>query len=406
MDEGSAGQAYLPGAGSGLPFPSRREPAITTSRSAPTPRGSALTLGVEEEFLLVDQDSGVAVPSAPSVVRRAARSLGGNRVQAELFPTQIEIASKPCTTLAELRADLGLLRRGIAEEARAEGSLPMACGTAVLPAAGQVPVTDDPRYRTMAQIYRMVVEAQAEGVCGCHVHVGIADRDEAVHVANALRPWLPTLEALAANSPYHHGVDTGYASTRTLIWSRWPTAAPTPHLGSAKAYDDLVDTLVASQMLLDRKMVYWFARLSDHYPTLEIRVADVNADLETVLLFAALVRGLCGALLAEVRAGRPVPPVDDAVLRAAHWRAARDGIEGLGLDPVSGRLRPARDLLHQLFLRAEPGLEEAGDRDTVAALLDRLQRLGGGTARQRAAFARRGRLRDVVDGLTAATTLS
>jgi carboxylate-amine ligase len=394
------------GSGERTPHRPRREPAISTSRPAPrpTPRGTPLTPGVEEEFLLVDHTTGVAVPCAPAVVQRAAATLGAHRVQAELFPTQIEIASAPCTTLAELRADLGLLRRRVADEAGAAGCLPMACGTAVHPAAGPVPVTDTPRYRTMAGLYGLIAEAQAEGVCGCHVHVGIADREEAVQVANALRPWLPTLEALAANSPFHHGRDTGYASTRTLIWCRWPTAGPTPHLRSAKAYDELVDTLVDSGMLLDRKMVYWFARLSEHYPTLEIRVADVNADLDTVLLLAALVRGLCGVLLDEVRAGRTGPSVDDTVLRAAHWRATRDGIDGLGLDPVSGRLRPAGELLDRLFLRAEPGLEAAGDRDTVVGLLDRLRRFGGGTARQRADYARRGRLQDVVDGLTAATT--
>ncbi|WP_377273969.1 glutamate--cysteine ligase [Peterkaempfera sp. SMS 1(5)a] len=375
----------------------------SASHPAAAAGGDALSLGVEEEFLLVDRTTGVAVPCAPAVVSRAAEEFGAERVQAELFPTQIETASRPCTSLTDLRADLRLLRRGIADHARAAGCVPMAGGTAVLPAASEVPVTDTPRYRRLADRFRPIAEAQAEGVCGCHVHVGIGDREEAVQVANALRPWLPPLEALAANSPYHHGRDTGYASTRILIWARWPTAGPTPHFTSAKAYDDMVDTLVDAGMLLDRRMVYWYARLSEHYPTLEIRVADVNADLDTVLLFAGLVRGLCGVLLAQVRAGRPLPPVNDTLLRAAHWRAARDGLEGQGLDPLTGRLHPAGELLWQLFRHAEPGLEAAGDRDTVADLLRRLERSGGGAARQQAVFARRSRFQDVVEHLTALT---
>ncbi|WP_245687359.1 carboxylate-amine ligase [Streptacidiphilus griseoplanus] len=413
-DGRAAHPEWHPGTGGMLPIrsggadPAPSADGATLSSSSAShqttgPGGGVLTLGVEEEFLLVDRTTGAAVPYAPAVVSRAAEEFGAERIQAELFPTQIETASRPCTSLADLRADLRLLRQGIARHARAAGCLPMAGGTAVLPAATEVPVTDTPRYRRLADHFRPIAEAQAEGVCGCHVHVGIADREEAVQVANALRPWLPTLEALAANSPYHHGRDTGYASTRILIWSRWPTAGPTPHFTSAKAYDDLVDALVDSGMLLDRKMVYWHARLSEHYPTLEIRVADVNADLDTVLLFAALVRGLCGTLLAEIRAGRSFPPVGDSLLRAAHWRAARDGLEGQGLDLFSGRLLPAGELLQQLVRYAGPGLEEAGDHATVADLLRRLQHSGGGAAQQRTAFARRGRFQDVVEHLTALT---
>ncbi|MGA5699428.1 carboxylate-amine ligase [Peterkaempfera bronchialis] len=373
------------------------------SRPAPQPDGSPLTVGVEEEFLLVDTGLGAAVPCAPEVIEQASARFGAGQVQAELFPTQVEIASAPCTALAELRADLRRLRRGVADAARSAGCRPMASGTAVLAAATPVEVTDKPRYRRMARTFAPIAESQAEGVCGCHVHVGIADRDEAVQVGNALRPWLPALEALAANSPFRHGRDSGYASTRALIWCRWPSAGPAPRFTSAKAYDDAVDALVDSGMLLDRKMVYWYARLSDRYPTIEIRVADVNADLDTVVLFAALARGLCATLLAEVRAGRPVPVVPDELLRAAHWRAAHDGLEGLGVDLVTGRLRPARDLLERLVEHARPGLEAAGDQGTVSTLLSRLNRLGGGSARQRAAYARHGDFREVVDDLAAAT---
>ncbi|MFJ6213636.1 glutamate--cysteine ligase [Streptomyces sp. NPDC092296] len=368
------------------------------------PDGRYLTVGVEEEFLLVDPVGGSPIPHAPAVIEQAVSWFGDDQVQAELFPTQIEIASRPCAALADLRADLHRLRCGIADAARPHGCLPMASGTAVLAAQAPVDVTDKPRYRQMVDAFGPSARAQTEGVCGCHVHVGINDREEAVQVSNMLRPWLPALEALAANSPFHHGRDSGYASTRAVILRQWPSTGPAPCFTSVKAYDDMVDTLVDSGMLLDRKMVYWYARLSDHYPTLEVRVADVNADLDTVVLVAALIRGLCGTLLAEVRAGRPVPAVPDELLRAAHWRAAHDGLDGLGLDPVTGRLRPAWDLLDQLVRHAAPGLEAADDHGAVLTLLGRVRRLGGGTARQRTSFGRHGRLGGVVGDLAAATT--
>jgi glutamate---cysteine ligase / carboxylate-amine ligase len=375
----------------------------TVSRTSAVPEGILLTFGVEEEFLLADMATRATVPRAPAVLRSAAARFGHAQVQSELFPTQVEIASKPCTELAELRADLGRLRSGIADAAREAGCRPVASGTAVLPAAELPEVTDNPRYRRLADTFGPIAQAQGEGVCGCHVHVGIADRDEAIQVGNHLRGWLPTLEALAANSPFRWGHDSGYASSRALCWSQWPTAGPSPWFSSAKAYDDLIDALVDSGMLIDRKAVYWYARLSEHLPTLEIRVADVNADLDTVMLIAALVRGLAGTLLAEVRVGRPAPVLPEELLRAAHWRAAREGLGGLGLDLATGRLRPAWELLDLLVDRAAPGLEAAGDRGTVLKLLEDLRRLGGGTARQRAAHARRGELSDVVDELASAT---
>ncbi|MFF4648778.1 glutamate--cysteine ligase [Streptomyces sp. NPDC001380] len=386
------------------PRPAPRRPAPgRASRPSPGRGAPVPTVGVEEEFLLVVPGAGRAVPYGPEVIGRAAGRFAPGRIQAELFPTQVETASVPCTALPDLRADLARLRRGIAAAAREEGCLPVACGTAVLAAAAEVDVTDDPRYRRMVHRFGPIARGQAEGVCGLHVHVGIEDRDEAVQVGNGLRPWLPVLEALAANSPFRHGLDAGYASTRALVWGRWPGTGPAPLFASAKAYDDLVDALVDSGMLLDRRMVYWHARLSERYPTVEVRVADSNDDLDTVVLVAALVRGLCATLLAEVRAGRTAPAVPGELLRAAHWRAARDGLAGLGLDPLACRLRPAGDLLEDLVRRARPGLEAAGDHRAVAALLAGVLRRGGGAVRQRAAFDRRGDLRDVVRALAEST---
>ena len=384
------------------------EPTLsnTHGRVVAAGRCAVPTVGVEEEFLLVDTVSRTAVPCAPAVLARARALFGPDQVQAELFSTQVEIASRPCSGLADLRADLYRLRRGVADAARVVGCRPVASGTAVLQAAVPVGVTDEPRYRRLADTFGPAAQAQKEGVCGCHVHVGIDDRNEAVQVGNMLRPWLPVLGAIAANSPFRHGRDSGYASTRALIWSNWPTAGPAPYFASAKAYDALVDVLVDSGMLLDRRMVYWYTRLSEHCPTLEIRVADVNADLNTVVLLSALVRGLCGALLSRVRAGGPAPAVSDELLNAAHWRAAHDGLDGLGLDLVARRLRPVWELVEQLVEQAAPGLEAAGDGGTVLSLLERLRRLGGGTARQRAAYGRRGELFDVVDDLAAATAMA
>lgn len=150
-------------------------------------------------------------------------------------------------------------------------------------------------------------------------------------------------------------------------------------------------------------MIYWYARPSEHVPTLEIRLCDVNADLDVVILLTALVRGLATALLPEIAEGRPAPRPPEPRLRAGHRLAAQQGLEGEGLDPVSGASVPAVSSVERLLARAGPGLAATGDRDLAEELFDRVRRCGGGAARQRASYRRRGRLSDVVGDLSRTT---
>ncbi|MFD5409275.1 carboxylate-amine ligase [Streptomyces nojiriensis] len=215
-------------------------------------------------------------------------------------------------------------------------------------------------------------------------------------------PWLPTLQALAANSPFALGRDSGWASRRSVEYARWPGVGPPPLLDEV-GYERLADRLVTSGTLLDRRMIYWYARPSEHVPTLEIRVCDVNADLDAVLLLTALVRGLATALLPDIADGRPPPDLPAGRLQAAHRLAARHGLAGEGLDPASGERVPALTLAERLLTRAAPGTAAAGDLDLAEELFRRVRSSGGGAARQRAAYLRRGRLVDVVGDLVRTT---
>ncbi|WP_078871233.1 carboxylate-amine ligase [Streptomyces caatingaensis] len=359
------------------------------------------TFGVEEEFYLVDRETRATVARAPDVIKHAGDRLG-DRIGPELFTTTVETRTRPVATLDEMRRELRGLREGLGAAADEAGCRVVASGTPVIPFRGPLEIVEDePRYRQLADSYGpFVSDDRNTGACACHVHVAVSGREEAVQLCNHLRPWLPALQALAANSPFQSGRDSGFASWRALHFGRWPHVGPTPPFRDAVAYDALVDTLVASGMLQDRKHVYWYARPSEHWPTLEIRVPDVNAELDTVLLVAVLARGLVGVLLDDVRRGAAAPAVADPLLRAAHWRAARDGLRGSGVDPLTGRLWPAPDLVDRLVERAAPALEAAGELRFARSAWHRLRASGGGAARQRAAYARRGDLRDVVDALT------
>ncbi|MCZ7418843.1 MULTISPECIES: glutamate--cysteine ligase [unclassified Micromonospora] len=367
------------------------------TQAAPAPGSSAeatdlLTVGVEEEFLLVDPDTGVAVPAVEAVLDQVPAELRG-QVEREFQTSQIEIGSPPGLELSSIRHSLGLLRASLADAAERAGARLLAIGTG--PIDGPVPaVVDKPRFDRMLARFRLLVPGPGNN--GMHVHVGVPDPDAGVQVLNHVRPWLPILHAVTANSPFSRGADTGYASWRSIEWERWPSVAPTPYLVNHEHYQRLIRQLISSGVMLDEGMLYWYARLSAKYPTVELRIGDVCPTVDDAVLVAALVRGLVATALDDIAAGRPPLPTDHHLLVGAHWRAAHDGLEGEAVDLSSGELRPAWDLLHQLVGRLGPALERHGDLAEVTSLLEGLRRHGSGAQRQRSVYARTGRLEDVV----------
>lgn len=384
----------LSASGGGVAEGPAHGPARRTERTV-------LTMGVEEEFLLVDRHSRAPAGRAPQVIA-ATRAVLGPQVQQEFYTAQVETCTRPTTDASELRAELARLRSIVSAAAAEEGCLLVASGTPVIPPERPLEVTPDPRYLRMADRYTHVLGDLRQVVCGCHVHIGMPDRGSALALANHMRPWLPVFQALAANSPFDRGTDSGYASWRAVEHALWPTVGPAPVLDEAQ-YERTVETLLLTGRLLDRRMIYWYARPSEHVPTLEIRVADVNADLDVAVLLAVLVRGLATVLSRDAEEGRPPPAVGPRALRAAHHLAALHGLEGDGLDLRSGRRVPAWDLVTALVERAAPGLEAAGDLPVTATLLGRVRTRGGGASRQRSTHRRHRSLHAVIDALAATT---
>ncbi|MFD7912624.1 glutamate--cysteine ligase [Streptomyces sp. NPDC059752] len=356
-----------------------------------------LTVGVEEEFLLVDAHSLRVVPAAPLVLATA----GG--LPGELHPEgtryQVEISTPIAHSAASLRAELAALRRTVGRAARAHGCRLLAAPSPVVALEGPLHLTDDePRQREQHRRFGALTDTLVS--CGRHVHIGTLDVDTAVAVSNRIRPWLPTLIALAANSPFWGGRDTGHASWRAMAWSGWPSAGLPPHFTSTAHFRRSVQTLLGSGAALDTKMVYWDLRPSGHWPTLEIRAPDMSPDIDSAVLQAELARALVSTALREIAERRPEPAVRDDVLRLARWRAAHDGLEGFGLDPYTGTELPAADLAEALLDLVAPELAAAGDLDHAAKTLAGLLRDGSGAHRQRVVFARRQDLTDVLRHLT------
>jgi carboxylate-amine ligase len=331
----------------------------------------------------------------------AARPELGDRVQPELYRSQVEMNTPVCATLGEVRDAVRRGRRALAEAAEGEGLRLAAAGTHPFSHWGDQTVTDKTRYRNLAQDYRQVFREQV--VFGCHVHVGIQDQEAAIRTMNRVRPWLPVLLALSANSPYWLGADTGYASYRTEVWNRWPMAGMPQAFASRAEYDRLVETLMATGSVREPTKLYWDVRPSARQETLEFRVADVCMGVDEAVMVAGLARALALVCHDAAARGEPDPAPRPELLRAAKWRAARHGLDADLVDAAAGRARPAAEMVRLFLDRVRPGLEAGGDLEEVTELVETTVARGTGAARQRAVFERTGSLEAVVDLVVEAT---
>jgi carboxylate-amine ligase len=206
---------------------------------------------------------------------------------------------------------------------------------------------------------------------------------------------------MTGSSPFHDGVDTGYESYRTLWWGRWPNTGPPEYLGSAERFEEVVAGMVASGVIGDRSHLYWDVRPSYHFPTLEFRLADVCTDVDDAVLHAALVRSLVRVLAARAERGEPCPHPRPELLRAARWRAARNGIGGELFDPVLGAAVAARLAVRRLLAELEDDLRGRDEWAEVSELVAQVFARGTSAARQREIWLRTGDRREVAARMVA-----
>jgi carboxylate-amine ligase len=362
--------------------------------------GCVRTVGVEEELLVVD-GNGRPVPLGPDALDVASRrgegenpeehdraeregsQAGDEKTAAHLMPElkaqQLELGTAVCRTLSEVDGQLRFWRARAQSAAAAAGAHVAALATSPI-AVSPIPTEGD-RYARMLDAFGLTAREML--TCGCHVHVSVTDDDEGVAVLNRIRIWLPVLTALTANSPFWQGEDTGYASFRSQAWHRWPSAGPNEVFADAGEYHRLIDQVLATGTVLDTGMVYFDARLSASWPTVEVRTADVALRVEDAVTLAGVVRGLVETAARDARAGNPPPAVPAAVLRVAAWRAGRSGLSGDLVHPLTGRPRSAADVLGALLDHIRPALAHAGDEQRVADGLGALLRRGTGADLQR-----------------------
>lgn len=337
------------------------------------------TFGVEEELLLLDASTFEPLPAGQYLVDHHQPTTAGHQLSTEFQQEQLEVTNPPCITLGE-QLDTIRTGRALADTAARE----MGGGVAAL-ATCPVPITahlvPEHRFEQIAAWGAITAHQQLTG--GMHVHVHIDSREEGVAVLDRIRIWLPTLLALSSNSPFWHGEDTGFHSYRYQLWGRWPATGPTEVFGTPVDYDRHRDAVLACPVPLDAGMLYFDARLSEHHPTVEVRVTDVCLHAEHAAVLAALIRALVETSARRWRAGHPPAPVPVTVLRTWMWQASRCGAEGHLINPYTDAPAPAGDVVAQLLELTRPVLTDYAEYDQVESVLTDILRHGTGTQHQR-----------------------
>jgi glutamate---cysteine ligase / carboxylate-amine ligase len=354
-----------------------------------------MTLGVEEEFFVVEIGSGELAASAAPLLEVATEQLGDS-VCAELNRCQVEIQTGVCSSLRQVERELGGFRTQLSELGAPLGLDIVTSGTHPSSSwADQEVNRAKEHYAELEDRFQIVARQQV--ICGCHVHVGIDDRELAIATMDRVRPWLPVLLALTANSPFWTGHDTGFASYRTEMWTRWPTAGFPPVLQTQARYDDLLDELTAVGAIDEPAALYWYVRPSATFPTIEFRICDVLLRVEDTVVVSGLIRALAWTARREARAEAPVPEPSNEALESAIWRAARYGLDGTLVHPRARCLAAAGDIVDALLEHVHDGLVAHGDWEEVSVGARRIVRDGSGSTAQRNAFHRRREIGDVVD---------
>jgi glutamate---cysteine ligase / carboxylate-amine ligase len=351
------------------------------------------TLGVEEEYLLVEPETG-ELRSAGGRVLTDDRS---GAVTGELQDTLVEIGTPICATAAELADRLGERRFQAASAAAVSDLELLAIGTHPFSGWKAQHLTDTERSRMLLERFRHLV--RQEHICGMHVHVCVPEPHDRIALLNVVRTFTPHLLALSCSSPFHAGEDTGFASYRAVTWRRYPLSGVSPRFESAEQHRSFMDLLRRGGLIPDEKTVYWSVRPSARYPTLELRMCDVCPRVGEAVAIAALARAVVVAaaesLLTVPDDGLPAQ-LQDVVLRENEWIAARDGLDGALVAPDREDARlPVRRAIAELVETVRPIAESLGDGaalDDVGAILEQ----GNAADRLRAQYAATGDLRHVV----------
>jgi carboxylate-amine ligase len=323
------------------------------------------TLGVEEEYLLVDRDSKALIADPPGTVFASARLVLGPQVTREMMRSQIEVATRKHGTVADVQAELRHLRRSIVDAANPFGVAPLAASTHPFTAWNEMLSTPRERYdRVVEDLKRVGLRGMFGGM---HVHVGIPDDETRIDLMNRVAPFLPLLLALSTSSPFWRGEDTGLKCYRLAVAGEWPRGGIPDVFAGWSEYDDFVHQLVTAEVIPDASMVWWLIRPSARFPTIEIRITDCVTRIDDAMSIVALCQSLMRCLHRRPELNRDYAGYRRLFVDENRWRAQRFGIDASLLDWRRGCLVPMAECVQEIVDLVEEDANALGCAREVRA---------------------------------------
>lgn len=352
--------------------------------------GPRYTVGIEEELMIVDAESLDLVSAIDAI---AGEPPPRGAIQPELLESVLEIATSPCADVPTVGAELVALRALVRERARERALEIGAAGTHPFARWEDQRVVGDDRYRGLIRSLGFI--ARQELVFGMHVHVGMADPEEAIQVANGLRVHVPLLIALSANSPLWRGAPTGLMSSRVPIFRAFPRVGLPPRYDDWEDYSERVETMRSAGMIDDYTYLWYDVRPHPLLGTVEVRAMDSQTRVAHTVALAALIVSLVKLLVERHQQGATMLDQPWELLDENRWLAARHGLDAELLDPVARARRGVRELTSELLATLEPHARQLGCAEQLEGVED-LLRGGNGASRQRMVFEANGDLRELM----------
>jgi len=357
------------------------------------------TLGIEEEFAIVDPQTR-ELRSHIQEILEGGKIMLKEQIKPEMHQSVVELGTEVCDSIGDAREHVIALRSKLAELAGASGLKIASVGTHPFSHWRDQLITEGERYREIVKDMQQL--ARANLIFGLHVHVGIPDRDSAIHVMNQTRYFLPHIYALSVNSPFWVGQDTGLKGYRLKVFERFPRTGIPDSFESLSEYDDYCKLLVKTGCIDNPKKIWWDIRLHPFFDTLEVRVCDAQTRVDDTLAIAALIQAVIAKLYKLFRQNTTFRVYRRRLLDENRWRASRYGIDGKLIDFGKETEVETRSLLGELleFISTEVG--ELGSEKEMAHI-ERIMREGTGADRQLATFERTQDIKAVVDHIVAET---
>jgi carboxylate-amine ligase len=354
----------------------------------------SFTIGIEEEYQTIDPKTRDLRSHIDMEIIAKGKTLLREAVKPEMHQSVIEVGTGVCKNIKEAKDEIKSIRRQVIRLARDNGLRLAAGGTHPFADWRQQEIYPDARYQEIVEDMKMV--ARANLIFGLHVHVGVEDRETAIHIMNAARYFLPHMLALSTNSPFWLGMDTGLKSYRCKVFDKFPRTNIPDYFVSWGEYENFVNLLIQTHCIDNAKKIWWDIRPHPTFSTLEFRICDLPMRVEETIALAALIQATVAKLYKLYESNQGFRLYRRALIMENKWRAVRYGLDGKLIDFGKRTEVPLRDLVEEYLALVDDVVDELGSREEIG-YVRRILEEGSGADRQLRVFHQTGDLAKVVD---------